>query len=54
MYRYNDIEKIDQNIDKIIDDAAKEYKTLYEPTLKEMGEVYNFIINYINEIKNKY
>ena len=51
MYRYNDIEKIDQNIDKIIDGAAKEYKTLYEPTLKEMGEVYSFIIDYIK--KNK-
>ena len=46
MYRYNDIEKIDKNIDTIIDDAAKQYKTLYEPTLKEIGEVYSFIIDY--------
>ena len=51
MYRYNDIEKIDQNIDKIIDGAAKEYKTLYEPTLKEIGEVYEFIIDYIKTNK---
>jgi hypothetical protein len=51
MYRYNDIEKIDKNIDTIIDDAAKQYKTLYEPTLKEIGEVYSFIINYIKTNK---
>jgi len=51
MYRYNDIEKIDKNIDTIIDGAAKQYKTLYEPTLKEMGEVYSFIINYIKTNK---
>lgn len=47
MYRYNDIEKIDKNIDTIIDGAAKQYKTLYEPTLKEIGEVYSCIIDYI-------
>jgi len=51
MYRYNDIEKIDKNIDTIIDGAAKQYKTLYEPTLKEMGEVYSFIIDYIKRNK---
>jgi len=47
MYRNEDIEKINKNIDKIKDDAAQEYKTLYEPTLNEISKVYTSIKNYI-------
>jgi len=49
MYRIEDIEKINQNLSKIKDDAAKEYKTFYEPTLIEMSKVYNAIKNYIKK-----
>lgn len=47
MYRNEDIEKINKNIDKIKDEASKEYKTFYEPTLKETSNVYTSIKNYI-------
>jgi len=47
MYRIEDIEKINKNIDKIKDDAAKEYKTLYEPTLNEISKIYTSIKDYI-------
>jgi len=47
MYRNEDIEKINKNIDKIKDDAAQEYKTLNEPTLNEISKVYTSIKNYI-------
>jgi len=47
MYRIEDIEKININIDKIKDEAAQEYKTLYEPTLNEISKVYKSIKNYI-------
>lgn len=47
MYRIEDIEKINKNIDKIKDQAAIEYKTLYEPTLNEISKVYTVIKNYI-------
>ena len=49
MYRTEDIEMINQNLSKIKDDAAKEYKTFYEPTLSEMSKVYNAIKNYIQK-----
>jgi hypothetical protein len=49
MYRVKDIESIEKNIDKIKDDAAKEYKSLYEPTLKEISDVYSAIRNYIKK-----
>lgn len=49
MYRVEDIDKIEKNIDKIKDDAAKEYKSLYEPTLKEISDVYSSIKNYIKK-----
>jgi hypothetical protein len=49
MYRTEDMEKINQNLSKIKDDAAKEYKTFYEPTLLEMSKVYNAIKNYIKK-----
>ena len=47
MYRNEDFEKINKNIDKIKDEASKEYKTFYEPTLKETSNVYTSIKNYI-------
>ena len=49
MYRVKDIEKIEKNIDRIKDDAEKEYKTYYEPTLKEISNVYNAIRNFIKK-----
>lgn len=49
MYRVQDMESIEKNIDKIKDDAAKEYKSLYEPTLKEISDVYSAIKNYIKK-----
>ena len=49
MYRTEDIEMINQNLSKIKDNAAKEYKTFYEPTLLEMSKVYNAIKNYIQK-----
>jgi hypothetical protein len=49
MYRNEDMEMINQNLSKIKDDAAKEYKTFYEPTLSEMSKVYNAIKNYIQK-----
>lgn len=49
MYRVEDMEKIEKNLDKIKDDAAREYKSLYEPTLNEISEVYLAIKNYIKK-----
>jgi hypothetical protein len=49
MYRVEDIEKIETNLDKIKNNAAKEYRTLYEPTLKEISETYTAIKNYIRK-----
>ena len=49
MYRIEDIEKIDKNLDKIKDEAAQEYKSLYEPTLNEISKVYQSIKNYIKK-----
>jgi hypothetical protein len=51
MYRVEDIEKIEKNLDKIKDGAAQEYKSKYEPTLNEISNVYSAIKNYIR--KNK-
>jgi hypothetical protein len=47
MYRIEDIEQITANIDKIKDDAAKEYKTFFEPTIDENAKVYKAIKDYI-------
>ena len=49
MYRVQDMEKIEKHIDKIKDDAAQEYKTLYEPTLHEISQVYMAIKSYIRK-----
>ena len=51
MFRYDDIEKIKSNINSIKDRAAEEYRTLYEPTLKEISDIYKVIKDYI--IKKK-
>jgi hypothetical protein len=51
MYRKEDIIKIEANLDKIKNDAAIEYKTVYEPTLIESSKVYKAIKDYIK--KNK-
>lgn len=47
MYRKKDFDLINLNIDKIKSEAIEKYKTLYEPTYKEMTLVYNLIKNYI-------
>lgn len=52
MYREEDIEKIEENYDKIRNEASFEYKSYYEPTLEEISNVYKVIKNYI--IKKKY
>jgi hypothetical protein len=49
MYRLEDIDKINDNLSKIQDDSANEYKTLYEPTLNEISNVYNSIREYIKK-----
>ena len=49
MYRLEDIEKINDNIKDIKDNAATAYKTYYEPTLNELSNVYNSIKNYIKK-----
>jgi hypothetical protein len=51
MFRYNDMEKIKSNINYIKDKAQEEYKTIHEPTLKEISDVYKIIIDFI--IKKK-
>jgi hypothetical protein len=51
MYREEDIVKIEENYDRIRNEASKEYKTYYEPTLVDISKVYNAIKNFIK--KNK-
>jgi hypothetical protein len=51
MYRDEDIEKIKDNINKIIDDSHNEYKKSYEPTMIEVSKVYNAIKDYIIRTK---
>ena len=51
MYRIEDLEKINNNLDKIQDQAAHEYKSVYEPTIKETGEVYTAIKDFIKKKK---
>ena len=51
MYRVEDMELIEKNMDIIKDDAVKKYKTLYEPTLNETSNVYSAIRNYIKKKK---
>jgi hypothetical protein len=52
MYRIEDLDKINSQLAKIQDQAANEYKSVYEPTLDEMGKVYSAIKDYIKR-KNK-
>jgi len=49
MYRPEDILKINENIDKIKDDATYESKKKYEPTLEEISDVCKAIISYIKK-----
>lgn len=51
MYRRQDMDKIEEKIDKIIDEAAKGYKSLYEPTLTEISNVYIAIKEWIKNNK---
>lgn len=51
MYRLEDMEMIDKNLDKIKDDSAHAYKSKYEPTLNEMTKVVKVIKDYL--VKNK-
>jgi hypothetical protein len=52
MYRVEDLEKITTHLNKIQDQAANEYKSVYEPTLDEIGNVYTAIKDFIRK-KNK-
>lgn len=47
MYRDEDIDKIRDNINKIIDSSHNEYKKNYEPTMVEVTKVYNAIKAYV-------
>ena len=51
MYRIEDIDIINKNINKIKNDAEELYKNTNEPTIKENAEVYNIIKKFI--IKQK-
>ena len=51
MYRSEDIIKINDNIDKIKEDAQFEYKKVNEPTFKETSNVCKEIINFIKKKK---
>jgi len=51
MFRLDDMEKINYNMKSIIDKAAEEYKSTYEPTLNEISDIYKIIKEYI--IKKK-
>ena len=49
MYRPEDIQKINDNIDIIKEEAQYEYKKTNEPTLKEISDVFKLIINFIKK-----
>ena len=51
MYRDEDIDKIQENINKIIDNSHNEYKKISEPTLSEVTKVYNAIKDYVIRTK---
>lgn len=52
MYRLEDINKINEHINEIKDDAAIKAKSLYEPTFHEIAEVVSTIKKYIKK-KNR-
>ena len=47
MYRENDINSINSNIKKIIEESSYLYKLNNEPTLDEIKKVYDIIIKFI-------
>jgi len=49
MYRSEDIVKINENIDKIKEDAQYAYKEFNDPTIKESSNVYKEIIEFIKK-----
>ena len=49
MYCDEDMILIEKNLEKIKNDASTEYKTFYEPTLKEISQVYLAIKNFIKK-----
>lgn len=51
MYRIEDIDKIDKNINKIKNEVSMYYKENYEPTLTEISSVYKVILDYIKTNK---
>ena len=51
MYRQKDMDTIIENINDIKNEASYIYKNYYEPTINEISQVYNAIIDYIK--KNK-
>jgi len=51
MYRVEDMDIIQKNINKIKDSASLEYKYNYEPTVKEISEVCKIIVDYIKSKK---
>jgi hypothetical protein len=51
MFRKKDINKIEENIDKIKDNVILHYKENYEPTLNEITDVFNTILEFIKDNK---
>ncbi len=51
MYRIEDIDDITKEMNKIKDESALEYKKRFEPTTKEISEVYKTIIDFIIDKK---
>lgn len=49
MYRPEDIKKINDNIDKIKEEAQYEYRKANEPTLQESSDICKLIINFIKK-----
>jgi hypothetical protein len=47
MYRIEDIQKINMNLEQIKANAAEEYKKNYEPTIRENIQVFNVITKFI-------
>jgi hypothetical protein len=51
MYRTKDMELIMENLDRIKDESAMEYKKFYEPTIDEIGRCYQDIKLWIKQNK---
>ena len=53
LYQSNDVDLLLNNWDSILADVEKQKLILFEPTLDEMKEVHNIILNFIKTMKRK-